>query len=126
VAQGLKLTRIVGLVLGLVALLVLSSCEQPTETSHSAGSPAPPPRATDESRPPGDAAKVVRVVDGDTIHVEIGGAEATVRLIGMDTPETVAPDRPVGCFGHEASAFTTQLLSGKDVYLEKDVSETDR
>ncbi len=68
-------------------------------------------------------ARVVKVVDGDTIEIE-GGAR--VRYIGVDTPETVKPATPVQCFGKEASAKNKELLEGKIVELEKDVSETDR
>lgn len=64
--------------------------------------------------------RVVRVVDGDTVRVDRDGEEIVVRLIGIDTPETVAPDRPVECFGPEASARATQLLSGAQVWLEYD------
>lgn len=66
---------------------------------------------------------VTKVIDGDTIAIQ-GGEK--VRLIGIDTPETVDPRRPVGCFGKEASNETKRLLTGKKVYLEKDVSETDK
>ena len=59
-------------------------------------------------------AVVTRVVDGDTIHVDIGGADYTVRYIGMDTPETVDPNRPVGCYGPEASAHNKSLVEGAD------------
>lgn len=52
---------------------------------------------------------VDRVVDGDTAEVEFGGQPRTVRLIGVDTPETVDPNRPAGCYGEEASFFTGQL-----------------
>lgn len=71
------------------------------------------------------SATVTRVIDGDTIEVEISGVEYTVRYIGIDTPETVDPRRPVGCFGAEASARNRELVEGKAVELEKDVSETD-
>lgn len=71
----------------------------------------------------GERVLVTKVVDGDTIDVEGG---ATIRLIGIDTPETVDPKRPVGCFGKEASNETKSLLSGKVVILQKDVSETDK
>jgi micrococcal nuclease len=71
-------------------------------------------------------AQVVRVVDGDTIHVQIAGREYTVRYIGIDTPETVAPGRPVECYGPEASRRNRELVQGRQVMLEKDVSETDR
>ena len=63
---------------------------------------------------------VTRVVDGDTVRVDRGGDEIVVRLIGLDTPETVAPDRPVECFGPEASARTKELLDGGQVWLEYD------
>ena len=66
---------------------------------------------------------VERVVDGDTIIVRGVGR---VRLIGVDTPETVDPRRPVEFFGREASAFTKRLLEGKRVRLEYDWERTDR
>ena len=67
--------------------------------------------------------KVISVVDGDTIKLENG---QTVRYIGIDTPETVHPFKPVECFGKEASAKNKELVEGKTVRLEKDISETDR
>jgi len=73
---------------------------------------------------------VVRVVDGDTVRVLVDGQreDISVRLIGIDTPETVAPGRPVECFGPEASEFAEQLLDGARVLLEFDPTqgETDR
>jgi len=66
---------------------------------------------------------VTRVIDGDTIVVEGTG---TVRLIGVDTPETVDPRRPVQYFGKEASDFTKQLATGKPVRLDFDQDRTDR
>ena len=51
-------------------------------------------------------ATIVRVVDGDTVDVSIGGRRERVRLIGIDTPETKDPDKPVECYGPEASALT--------------------
>ncbi len=53
---------------------------------------------------------VVRVIDGDTVDVEIDDTVERVRLIGVDTPESVAPERPVQCYGAEASAHTAELL----------------
>jgi micrococcal nuclease len=69
---------------------------------------------------------VARVVDGDTIEVEMGGRRHTVRYIGIDTPEVGDPRRPVMCYGEEASRRNRQLVEGKTILLEKDVSETDR
>jgi micrococcal nuclease len=71
-------------------------------------------------------ARVVRVTDGDTIVVELGGADYRVRYIGMDTPESVKPGTPVEKMALEASAANKALVEGKTVLLEKDVSETDR
>jgi len=66
---------------------------------------------------------VTRVIDGDTI--EIAGGER-IRYLGIDTPETVDPRRPVGCFGHEASAKNKELVERKYVRLEKDITERDK
>ena len=70
--------------------------------------------------------KVSRVVDGDTICVIINGREKKVRYIGVDTPETKDPRKPVERFGKEAAAFNMKLVERKTVKLVKDVSETDR
>src|SRR5262249_9114156 len=69
---------------------------------------------------------VVRVIDGDTIVVKIEGKDTRVRLIGVDTPETVHPNKPVEYYGKEASAFTKKLLEGQRVTLEYDRQKTDR
>ena len=70
---------------------------------------------------------VVRVVDGDTIDVTVGGREERVRLIGIDAPESVARDTPDQCFGAEASAALKALLTeGTPVLLERDAETRDR
>lgn len=66
---------------------------------------------------------VTRVIDGDTI--EIAGGER-VRYIGIDTPETVNPNKPVQCFGVEASNKNKELVEGKIVRLEKDTTDRDK
>ena len=77
--------------------------------------------------PPSSApVKVTRVVDGDTIDVEIDGKTERVRYIGIDTPETVDPRKPVQCFGVEASKKNKELVEGKMVRLEKDITDRDR
>jgi micrococcal nuclease len=86
-----------------------------------------------------ERAEVRRVVDGDTVVVVVTdrvegpgagtaavGSEYPVRLIGVDTPESVDPRSPVECFGLEASAATSALLGGAEVLLVKDVEEVDR
>lgn len=72
------------------------------------------------------AFKVLRVVDGDTIEIEQDGKPVKVRLIGVDTPETVHPSKPVEAFGKEASKFTSNLLKGESVYLEFDKDKADK
>src|SRR5829696_9971304 len=71
---------------------------------------------------------VVNVVDGDTIEVERGvdGRDTdTVRLLGVDTPETHHPTKPVECFGPEAAAYTRARLFGQSVTLAYDVERHD-
>jgi len=67
-----------------------------------------------------------RVVDGDTIVVDIEGKQEKVRLIGVDTPETVHPSKPVEYFGKEASEFTKHMVEGKKVRLEYDWQKRDK
>ncbi|HET7054146.1 MAG TPA: thermonuclease family protein [Solirubrobacterales bacterium] len=70
-----------------------------------------------EAGPATATVRVVRVIDGDTIVVRLAGREEDVRLIGVDTPETVKPDTPVQCFGERASHFTKRALTGRRVRL---------
>ncbi|MFM7534273.1 MAG: thermonuclease family protein [Acidimicrobiales bacterium] len=103
--MGLAVFRVA--VLAAVTVVLGAACTEPA----SSGDPS---------------ATVVSVVDGDTIVVKIDGKRTTVRLIGIDTPETVAPNRPVGCFGPEASKRTAALLpAGTAVRLERDVEARD-
>jgi micrococcal nuclease len=72
-------------------------------------------------------AMIVRAVDGDTLVVQLGEAEEHVRLIGIDTPESVAPDQPVECYGPEASHRLAELLPvGTVVRLERDIEPRDQ
>lgn len=70
--------------------------------------------------------KVLRVVDGDTIIVDKDGKQEKVRMIGVDTPETVKPNTPVQPYGKEASDFTKRHLTNQKVRLEYDKQEKDR
>lgn len=70
--------------------------------------------------------EVVRIVDGDTIDVSINGQIERLRLIGINTPETVDPRKPVECFGHKASNKAKELLAGKRVWLESDPAQGER
>jgi len=77
------------------------------------------------SVPSGDGV-IVSVTDGDTVEVRLNGHQEKVRLIGVDTPETVHPTKPVGCYGPEASAFTKHLLPpGTKVRLVRDAEARD-
>ncbi|MBI4080304.1 MAG: thermonuclease family protein [Candidatus Levybacteria bacterium] len=133
--------------LGIIALLVslaiilswfFISAPQVKKTKHVAGAtvvatplPSSHPTITQTVQPSSTVSvnknlefvKVIKVVDGDTI--EISGGK-TLRYIGIDTPETVDPRRPVQCFGKEASEKNTSLVLGATIGIEKDVSETDR
>jgi micrococcal nuclease len=127
----------------LIALLLLAACggeTPPSALPPTAGvTPTPVPSATASPMPStaeptvapsGTAgrtlAQVVRVVDGDTIVVVMDGVESRLRYIGVNTPETVDPRRPVECYGREASQRNRELVEGQTVELEKDVSETDQ
>ncbi|MFH1188058.1 MAG: thermonuclease family protein [bacterium] len=70
--------------------------------------------------------KVIKVVDGDTISVDIAGISEIIRLIGINTPETKDPREPVECFGIEASNKAEELLAGQMVELEKDEMQDER
>jgi micrococcal nuclease len=74
-----------------------------------------------------DIATIISVVDGDTIVLKVQNQTETVRLIGIDTPETVHPNKPIECFGPEASEFTKAALTkGSTVKLMRDVEPRDR
>ena len=66
---------------------------------------------------------VTRIIDGDTIELNTG---ERVRYIGIDAPETVDRRRPMECFGKEAAQKNRELVEGKEIRLEKDVSEHDK
>ena len=70
--------------------------------------------------------RVTKIVDGDTIHVRIGGRREKIRYIGVDTPETHKPGTPVQCYGRAASAFNARLLAGRRVELRTDAETRDR
>jgi micrococcal nuclease len=116
----------------------LSATPSPTDTASPSATPEPstsatgaPPAASAEAvtggpRRPADAAgpfPVVSVTDGDTLRIDRNGTEDTLRLIGLDTPETKDPRKPVQCFGREASARASQLLSGQRVWISTDPTQ---
>lgn len=103
--------------------------DEPTPTPSSTSTPtaAPTPDATpvfgDEPTGPVEVGVVVRVIDGDTIDVQASGEIVRVRYIGIDTPETNAGPEWMGAEATEANAG---LVEGRQVTLEKDISETDQ
>ena len=88
--------------------------------------PQQPQTATISDALPGDAYVVTRVVDGDTLKVMRDGTAETVRLIGIDTPESVDPRKPVQCFATQASDEAKRLMTGQEVTLETDPTQGER
>ena len=136
----MRIRRAVAACLGLVMLLAACTSEVPVrstgvDSTSTTAVTAPvgeaavpavesPSTVITPSMPMGDDTTVEAVVDGDTIVVT-GGTR--VRLIGVDTPETKDPRKPVQCFGREASAFTESLVApGTEVRLVYDVERLDR
>jgi len=107
-----------------------------TPTSTQVSIPSETPRATQtlspvqtlapSLTPVGRRAQVVRVVDGDTIIVSIDGQKCRVRYIGIDCPEIAHSGKPREWMAREASEANEKLVGGGIVYLERDVSDTDR
>lgn len=69
---------------------------------------------------------VSKFVDGDTIEVDMNGVNEKVRFIGVDTPETHDPRKPVQCFGEAAAAFTKNIIGNNPIRLESDPTNTNR
>ena len=99
-------------VAGLLVLAAVAGCSAQDAPAPAAGGGA------------GEPARVVRVVDGDTIIARVDGDEGRVRLLGVDAPESVTPDRPVQCFGPESAAEARRLMpEGARVALAFDPSQ---
>ena len=126
------------LVAGLLAALVLTSCAAPElsqngpaervkKTQTKKASPQQPDATASVRRlakgPVSNGWRVSRIVDGDTVDVRRGRRTLTLRLIGIDTPETVHPTEPVECFGPEATQFAQRRLLGEPAALEFDRSQ---
>lgn len=133
-----------------IAVLGILGCEDKTTSSQNSSAVEQPqtteaPTTTLASTPPTTAeatvgqtskqdsspiktikVEVIRVVDGDTIEAKIGQVNEKIRLIGVDTPETKHPSKPVEYYGKEASNYTASKLSGKTIYLELDVQTRDK
>jgi micrococcal nuclease len=94
----------------LLSLLLMTGCQEKTVSS----------------KPNREQVKVERVVDGDTLEIQLNGKKEKVRLIGVDTPETKKPNTPVMFYGEEASNYTKKRLEKKTVELEWDVDRKDQ
>jgi micrococcal nuclease len=109
--------------LGLALLLV--GCGSLPLTGDEGAEPRPSYQITYPTMP-GNLTEgtIIRIVDGDTAVIEINGRESRVRFIGMNTPESVAQNRPVECFGKEASKRAAEILAiNQKVLLENDPSQ---
>jgi len=73
-----------------------------------------------------ETARVIRVIDGDTVEVRLNNEKETVRLIGIDSPEVLDERRPIQCFGKEASSKAREVLTGKIIVLEPDSTQGER
>jgi endonuclease YncB( thermonuclease family) len=128
----LGLRRLVPVLILLVALVVVAGCEGYVKDG--GGGKAPAGLATTRAEraawpdPPKGAveAKVQRVVDGDTFVASVNGRRERVRVIGVDTPESVDPNRPDEPFGEEASNFAKHYLDGETVRMAGDAEPRDR
>lgn len=133
IPKGLKVTLAVIVALFLFGQVSCGSA-QPTTTSApsepptAAKKPKSPPDTTTTRRQDRDAYRVTDVVDGDTVKLTrlAGGGEVTVRVLGIDTPETRHPSKGVGCFGPEASAWASSLLQDKQVAIRTDSTQDTR
>ncbi|HYT26189.1 MAG TPA: thermonuclease family protein [Actinomycetota bacterium] len=110
----------------MLAAVVLGGCSPSTRAPAPLATPAAERRSWPGPPPGAATALVERVVDGDTFVAVVGGRRDRVRVIGVDTPETVAPGRPVERYGRQASAFAKHWLTGATVRLAGDVESRDR
>ncbi len=112
-----------GLITVLIVVIVVLVADATDRGDEVSGGPAPIGAEAGSAR-----GVVDRVVDGDTISVELDGSEdvESVRYIGIDTPETVKPGTPVECYGKQASELNVELVAGQAVELEFDRERRDR
>lgn len=109
----------------LVVIILIAACEGSKPTAAEATEALAGSEATQTERD-FTPARVTKVIDGDTIDVLLNDSVQRVRLIGINTPETVAPGRPVDCWGAAASARAKELMEGQRVELETDPTQGDK
>lgn len=122
-------SKLIALLIAVMATLTLTGCgtiQAPDIADVLNPAVRETPATTTDSQV--ETAQLIRIVDGDTIVIDRGHGEEKVRMIGIDTPESVHPNESRNTEeGDVASAYTKELLSGVDtVYLQKDVSDTDK
>ena len=109
-----------GVITSFVLLIVIMSCSNSSQLLL-------PPQGGQTDLVEIAHVEILKVVDGDTVEIDLDGHTERVRLIGVNTPETKHPTKPIECFGPEASAYMTQLLpKGAHVRIERDVEARDR
>jgi micrococcal nuclease len=130
----MKITRNLSSII-LAIVILLSGCSSSNTTLHSSSQNIHNQPKNSNSQQSSNAlhnkllldAKVERVIDGDTLKINLNGRTETVRLLLIDTPETVHPNKPVEPFGKEASNFTKQTLPpGSDIQVELGIGERDK
>lgn len=122
ISKSYVVLEVLAFILGLILLVNNQSGNYHQNSSYSTNTSGTN-LSLSENNSSNDTYLVTRVIDGDTIEID-GGKK--VRYLGIDTPETVDPRKPVQCFGIEASNANKKLVLGKRVKLEKDISETDK
>lgn len=113
-------------ILSAVAITILAIAGALGATTYFAANPINLPSAAQLTGTTPGYYRITKISDGDTITVDMAGKQESVRMIGVDTPETHKPNTPVQCFGEEASDFTHRMLGGKQVRLEADPTNDDR
>lgn len=121
------MTRRAGIAFVLTFCLALTACvpkaDEPPEQTEGVGDIPPWAAIVEVKGPVSKGWTVSQIIDGDTVQVSRHDHSLTVRLIGIDTPETVAPFEPVECFGQRSTQFAERMLLNKSVFLEFDPSQ---
>ncbi len=121
--------------LGILALLLLAAAYvlhaapilpvAPPRSSRTARAQTAPSAKPFANAAQTESARVIRVVDGDTVDMEEGEGKIRIRVIGIDTPEVIDPRKPVQCFGKESSVRGHELLDNADITMTRDPSQDD-
>lgn len=138
--NGIIAVASVFLLFGIVAALINSSSKHPSEEvaeqpssaieqheeKEKADEKVTKEPVEEKEKTPVKKYKVISVTDGDTIRIDYDGVSTPLRIIGIDTPETVDSRKVVQCFGEEASNYLKNKLTNKEVSIEADPTQSDR